>query len=1396
MSLAKKITLILSFFLYINAYSQIEEYNPQTLVEPNPEAYSLGKYGFIPANKYNGRVPVTIPLHHILFEDLKLPITLSYNSGGLKVQEEASWVGLGWSLTSNAIITRSVRSVDDLLKKYGWIYQSELTDVMPHQYYVLPLSDATLQDIKHSFGNTNALPDTEQDIYVVNLFGETLRFIVNKKPVDSNIINCTVLNNLTYQVSFNVQTEEFTITNGIGYKYHFDVLSHSKSSNMCSQNSPEIITSWYLNKIEAPTGREILFYYRTPVRTTKLDVIEKEVDYYCFENNSRARPLISRSCNVFLENESIYLDSIGNGMEKIVFHTSDRTDLTPTNENSKGQKLDSIHVKYGRDIKKSLIFNTSYFNANKTEEEFLRLKLDSLKENNKVYKFEYNNPNNLPSKMSRSMDYWGYYNGKNHAKLNPPYKGKADCVPDISLPAIVTKEISIDGSYREADPTYSKKGVLNKVIYPTGGYSEFEYEGHEVKLNYGKFYHWEAPPDYEEIEMDNQSAGNTVSYSFTIDKPLEFSVGDYVDTQLKLTINKIIPHNIYNVIYAYRDSIAIEITRNDQSIYTLKYQDYLDYCYTCSDCHSCSNKCLSSSNGVDCPYCYCFNSVDYFTDTLSPGTYTINLYVQDSMRAGFSLRLPPENTDHRNKLVGGIRIKSIKDYDTYGTLASHKEFDYTEQASEYSAGRLMNKPSFIKHYAFEYSVTSHDTGGGHLPPDIYMARTFYTISSSRPNAPFSNSTKGLHIGYDYVKEKFISNDEINNYTIGTTYKNYSSGITHFHLMQNANPSGGGILLLSTDGGQVSFRENNGLIIDEYYFNNVGDTVKSISNTYKKLIYNDEAPFKNLSVKLMLGQGTQRVDAFQNYYNHREKHVLKSRTEIDHTKNGKVVKTKNYKYNNLWLTKEESFRNSQNQLHQNKHYYPIDYTSQSHLINNNIVSKALKSVAIVDGKLQDGSVKELNIRGKETKIYRYESPTPLDTLPHNPTTLIPTSYFLKHEMNYSNGRVREYKPVSGIPITYLWGYDQKYVVAKIEGLTYNEFSSLCTYDQSLLNNPYDEASLLNELNSIRNTLSNSPNVQVTTYTYDPLEGMTSQTDPNGITIYYEYDNFNRLKLTRDHENNILQQYTYQYANPESAATQNQVNHIYQYAPQKAITNETSIATSHINDVTKSATYFDGLGRGLQTVIKQGSPSGDDIVTPMVYDEFGRQSINYLPYVQTGQSSGNYVPDPVGKQSGSYSGSPHHTFYNTTNKVAHDDRPFHETVFEPSPLNRPIQQYGPGKNWKDNDRAIAHSYEVNTANEVLMWSVDDTTGKPTKGSPQEYYEAGKLHKKVTTDEDGHQVIEFVDKQGRTVLKRIQAHEKGVPIADEKWADTYYIYDDFGNLRFVLPPEAVANLSGYGQ
>jgi RHS repeat-associated protein len=237
-----------------------------------------------------------------------------------------------------------------------------------------------------------------------------------------------------------------------------------------------------------------------------------------------------------------------------------------------------------------------------------------------------------------------------------------------------------------------------------------------------------------------------------------------------------------------------------------------------------------------------------------------------------------------------------------------------------------------------------------------------------------------------------------------------------------------------------------------------------------------------------------------------------------------------------------------------------------------------------------------------------------------------------------------------------------------------------------------------------------------------------------------------------------------------------------------------------DVIETSAYFDGLGRPSQTIIKQNSPLQKDIVTANIYDEFGRETMKFLPYVSS-QMDGRYRAIPTSETFSFYVNG-------TADKVADDTKPYNETIFERSPLQKVIKQGAPGLAWQPDevnsfgstDYTVKKNYESNGANEVLRWSyvapsvnAVELLGQVNAGTALSpvYYEPNKLTKNISRDEHGNDVIEYSDKSGNVVLKRVKAVGGSVAINDTKYASTYYIYDDYNNLVCVLPPEATARV-----
>lgn len=228
-----------------------------------------------------------------------------------------------------------------------------------------------------------------------------------------------------------------------------------------------------------------------------------------------------------------------------------------------------------------------------------------------------------------------------------------------------------------------------------------------------------------------------------------------------------------------------------------------------------------------------------------------------------------------------------------------------------------------------------------------------------------------------------------------------------------------------------------------------------------------------------------------------------------------------------------------------------------------------------------------------------------------------------------------------------------------------------------------------------------------------------------------------------------------------------NNNQNYVLTRTMLNESG--TQYIDNIQ----YFDGLGRPSQNVQKGVTPSRANLVTLQEFDGFGRATKSWLPHVTTSTyldpgSFKNSVP-------GTYNG---------------DSRPYAETIYENSPLNRVVEQYGPGAAWSQHP--VSTSYLTNTASGELsckLYYVNSSGGLSQRGM----YEACELYVVKTTDEDGNVSYLFSDKLGHQVLSRQVLDDPTDGIVPH---DTYFVYDDYDQLRFVLPPayQDIPSLSLY--
>lgn len=258
-----------------------------------------------------------------------------------------------------------------------------------------------------------------------------------------------------------------------------------------------------------------------------------------------------------------------------------------------------------------------------------------------------------------------------------------------------------------------------------------------------------------------------------------------------------------------------------------------------------------------------------------------------------------------------------------------------------------------------------------------------------------------------------------------------------------------------------------------------------------------------------------------------------------------------------------------------------------------------------------------------------------------------------------------------------------------------------------------------------------------------------------------------------------------------------------------------SASGYQHIKEASQYLDGLGRPLQTVARQASPgtSPKDLVAPVVYDAYGREAVKYLPYVQSNNitNDGKFKMNAFTDQDYFYKTA----YKDATNALMNPNETalYSRNEYEASPLNRISEVLAPGNSWAGSygsasKRSVSTQYLVNiAADDVQIWNIANTAltylnndvsiNIPTRpASPYNAYPAGQLFKTVTKDEQGNSVVEYKDKEGKVILKKVESGTVAIPSDFSGYAGflcTYYVYDDLNQLRFVIPPKAVETMRG---
>lgn len=720
----------------------------KSFIPPSPNASSLGKYGEVPVGYYTGIPNISIPLASIKSRDLELPVSLSYHAGGIRVEEVASWVGLGWSLNAGGVITRSVRGVPDD-RSNGYFNTRTTINALGIKYkdYVNSYIDHFL------FGTGNGLPadvlmyeqimaqvtDAEPDIFYFNFGNFSGKFFMNSagsfvvSPIQALKIE---------QISNGYGVTRWIITTPDGVRYIFGTsLDQSRNALEKTINESNTVSSsgWYLIEVLSPNNSRIDLYYTAETYSYQSKASET-INRIVYDANLCNLPPLDRriSTNYF---EGWRLAKIQGSNGDITFNKA----LTERNDLPGSYALASLDIRDAQStvVKTFKLTYSDFFSSSGCGTQYCkRLKLDAVEETSAnglvtagKHMFEYSTlplPDRNPNLTAiNSQDMWGFYNGASNSVLPRGGTIFSDLGPSQT----------IFGGDRHSDEYFMQAGTLTKITYPTGGYTYFDYEANRL-------YSSDTNLGFTNLAPIAKSASLTLLTGET--KTQDFSV-----------------------IYADPSTSLVRVTiTNRQQIQncpaTMCYQMYVENRNSPGKIYL-----AEGTQTLDLPagdYRIGGTTFSGFESTVStvPKVYYLNLNW---------LEYPTtvSSTQSEDKIVGGLRIKRISNFS--GVQAPIvKRYEYSKFSVNQSSGVAVNIAMLN---ADSFSIYNCIPSGPFLGCTITSCG--YVQFRSATLVPLTPTSGGI-VGYANVTELLGENGEG-----GKTEYTFTTALDHPDENKNFKP---------------------------------------------------------------------------------------------------------------------------------------------------------------------------------------------------------------------------------------------------------------------------------------------------------------------------------------------------------------------------------------------------------------------------------------------------------------------------------------------------------------------------------------------------------------------------------------------------------------------------------
>ncbi len=1103
--------------------SSFPQSNPN-LIPPSPQAYSFNRYGSLPIGINTGTVQYSLPFYTIRAGHLSYTIAFSYASNGVRVDEMSTRVGMNWTMKAGGAITRTIRDRPDggAGVTPAFYHGPIVTDTSNPQVWTFYnfVKQASYSDI----------PDFEPDEYSYNIDGYSGKFIKRESGIYTQ-----------YNpdgVKIEKLESSFQLTAPDGVRYVYGISEQTRAYMFPLSETLENIstfepTAWLLTKIKSPFGDSIVFNYSELVPNSSINFINGISQNFSTGTNDfeivntteygtgtrSGLPYVNASSvqpappglvtNIqFSESYSYILNSVVFPGGTVNFYYSGREDIPSE------KKLDSLKVIRNSDNRpiKSAMLNYIYSNANPTTYDtylgttdytsqhpelrkrlFLVAYSDRANDNSQTstHQFDYDSIQMLPPRLSFAQDRYGGFNGKINTYFYPN-----DTWFDWYIGGLHA------GGDRTYNLNYSRRGMLKKITYPTGGQTEFEYESNRTSTPYAYTY----LKDSVVAVMDTSTADLQVFYS---------------DTLASATYMRL------------RGSVSwgsVPVDNGGPG----GYEDLQDQYYV-------QIEVINAATNSVCNAQFCstvaavgetFELPD-FGYYLPGGNYFIRL---TSSRPRLRARVVLERSVRVEDVgpfagICGVRVKSITDYSMPGKKSGVRKFIYNPWGSPtISTGNGLNIDA---NNGNEVSMTRLIATQIHLSvqgvTDYWSG--YNTIHSNSVHATFS--TENNTVVYSKVievQEGFSDSMKRNG---GIEYEFYFDRkkmpipvkFTWGTMVWDPYPYvPPGAVAMNNDGrtGKLKKQTNfvyqtlhgaRTLLNESSYYWSVDsshmliDTFTVSRNVVKLDVMNPLWPY-------FVCYDMYRYWAYFGFLKQ------DSVVTITYAPNVQLRDKASFTAYNLinYLPSAIDYTTSAGENRQILRTYT---TSPSPLAPDYPLYAAMKAANQINSVLVESeSANSVQTTRKRLSFGNFNGLY----LPDSSLFTVKTgSEYVDTKLQQYDalGNLQQYTGRDGVINSIIWGYNGRFPVAKIAGKSYNDIVSLSGINMALVVNPLSDASLQTELDKLRAVSGAS----VSSFIYEPLIGVKKETDLNGMNSFYEYDMFGRLSIVRDNDRNVVKRICY-------------------------------------------------------------------------------------------------------------------------------------------------------------------------------------------------------------------------------------------------------------------------------